>query len=163
MVLQRLSDAGVVKGEAVGIGATTLEANAALRSIVRRDTGEGYETIQRGTGRRVGRCDADAGETTTMVETLTTAAEQIEAGRPAGGLAEVVGEKGDHSNETTVALAELGLCSYVSEPARGRRRWQGKPAARAAVYGNRRPIPVARGQRLLQQPGERLERRNAHR
>jgi transposase len=32
-----------VKGKTIGIDATTLEANAALRSIVRRDTGESYE------------------------------------------------------------------------------------------------------------------------
>ena len=32
----------------MGIDATTLEANAALRSIVRRDTGEDYETFLRG-------------------------------------------------------------------------------------------------------------------
>ena len=30
-------------GKTRGIDATTLEANAALRSIVRRDTGEGYQ------------------------------------------------------------------------------------------------------------------------
>jgi hypothetical protein len=41
--LQRLADAGLVKGKTVGIDATTLEANAALRSIVRRDTGESYQ------------------------------------------------------------------------------------------------------------------------
>ena len=35
-MLQRLADAGLVKGRTVGIDATTLEANAALRSIVRR-------------------------------------------------------------------------------------------------------------------------------
>ena len=35
------------RGKTVGIDATTLEANAALRSIVRRDTGEGYETFLR--------------------------------------------------------------------------------------------------------------------
>ena len=39
-VLQGLSTAGLVKGKTIGIDATTLEANAALRSIVRRDTGE---------------------------------------------------------------------------------------------------------------------------
>ena len=39
-VLQRLSTAGLVKGKTIGIDATTLEANAALRSIVRRDTRE---------------------------------------------------------------------------------------------------------------------------
>jgi transposase len=33
----------LVKGKTIGIDATTLEANAALRSIVRRDTGESYE------------------------------------------------------------------------------------------------------------------------
>jgi len=42
-VLQCLSAAGLVKGKTIGIDATTLEANAALRSIVRRDTGESYE------------------------------------------------------------------------------------------------------------------------
>jgi transposase len=41
-VLTCLSTAGLVKGQTIGIDATTLEANAALRSIVRRDTGEGY-------------------------------------------------------------------------------------------------------------------------
>jgi hypothetical protein len=33
----------LVKGKAIGIDATTLEANAALRIIVRRDSGESYE------------------------------------------------------------------------------------------------------------------------
>ena len=42
-VLARLKEAGLVKGKTLAIDATTLEANAALRSIVRRDTGEGYE------------------------------------------------------------------------------------------------------------------------
>ena len=42
-MLQRLADAGLVQGKTVGIDATTLEANAALRSIVRRDTGESYQ------------------------------------------------------------------------------------------------------------------------
>jgi transposase len=42
-MLQPLADAGLVNGKTVGIDATTLEANAALRCIVRRDTGESYE------------------------------------------------------------------------------------------------------------------------
>ena len=41
-VLQRLADASLVTGKTIGIDATTLEANAALRSLVRRDTGEAY-------------------------------------------------------------------------------------------------------------------------
>jgi transposase len=44
-VLQRLADGQLVKGKTIGIDATTLEANAALRSIVRRDTGESYEAF----------------------------------------------------------------------------------------------------------------------
>ena len=37
-MLERLAQWGLVKGKTVGIDATTLEANAPLRSIVRRDT-----------------------------------------------------------------------------------------------------------------------------
>ncbi len=41
-VLERLAEAKLVSGKTSGIDATTLEANAAMRSIVRRDTGEDY-------------------------------------------------------------------------------------------------------------------------
>lgn len=41
-VLVRLAKAGLLKGKTIGVDATTLEANAALRSIVRRDSGEAY-------------------------------------------------------------------------------------------------------------------------
>ena len=229
-VLQRLSDAGLVRGQTIGIDATTLEANAALRSIVRRDTGAGYETFLRQlavasgiatptraelarmdrkrrkkgsnddwthpkdpdakvTKMKDGRTrlahkaehavdletsavvgvtvqDADAGDTATMLETLVTAAEQVDAVQPAGtGIAELVCDKGYHSNQTLVTLAEVGIRSYVSEPERGRRNrrnWGGKPAARDAVYANRRRIRGTRGKRLLRRRGERLERPNAH-
>ena len=211
----------------VGIDATTLEANAALRSIVRRDTGAGYETFLRQlaaasgiatptraelarldrkrpkkgsnddwthpkdpdakitkmkdgrtrlahkaehavdleTGAVVGVSvqDADAGDTATMLETLVTAAEQVDVVLPAGpGIAELVCDKGYHSNQTLVTLAEVEIRSYVSEPDRGRRNWRGKHVARDAVYANRRRIRGARGKRLLRRRGERLERPNAH-
>jgi len=42
-VLGVLAKEKVLRGKTLGIDATTLEANAALRSIVRRDTGESYE------------------------------------------------------------------------------------------------------------------------
>ena len=42
-VLERLASEGLLLGKTVGIDATTLEANAAMRSIVRRDTGEDYQ------------------------------------------------------------------------------------------------------------------------
>jgi transposase len=41
-VLQVLAERNLLKGHTIGVDATTLEANAALRSIVRRDTGEQY-------------------------------------------------------------------------------------------------------------------------
>ncbi|MCY4059192.1 MAG: transposase [Gammaproteobacteria bacterium] len=42
-VLERLHSSGLLSGKTLGVDATTLEANAALRSIVRRDDGTGYE------------------------------------------------------------------------------------------------------------------------
>jgi transposase len=226
-MLQRLADAGLVKGKTVGIDATTLEANAALRSIVRRDTGESYQdfltklaqasgietptradlaridrkrkkkgsnddwthphdpdakitkmkdgrthlahkaehAVDLDTGAIVGVTvqDADEGDTTTSRETLIEAAEQVEAVLPDGdGLAEVVGDKGYHSNQSLVDLEAVGVRSYISEPDRGRRNWQKNPDARDAVYRNRRRIRGARGQRLLRLRGERLERPFAH-
>jgi transposase len=41
-VLQRLAQDGLIKGKTIGVDSTTLEANAAMKSIVRRDTGESY-------------------------------------------------------------------------------------------------------------------------
>jgi transposase len=47
-VLQRLAEHGLIQGDRIGIDASTIEANAALRAIVRRDSGEGYrEMLQR--------------------------------------------------------------------------------------------------------------------
>ena len=42
-VLKRIGASGLLRGKTIGIDATTLEANAALRSIVRRDSDKGYE------------------------------------------------------------------------------------------------------------------------
>src|SRR5258708_20185242 len=44
-VQERLVAAGLLRGRTVAIDATTLEANAAMRSIVRRDTGETYQAF----------------------------------------------------------------------------------------------------------------------
>jgi transposase len=226
-VLHRLADAGLVKGQTIGIDATTLEANAALRSIVRRDTGETYQEfltqlahasgIETPTREDLARIDrkrkkkgsnddwthpddpdakitrmkdhrthlahkaehavdletgavvavtvqaADAGDTTTSIETLIEAAEQVETVVPDGdGITEVVADKGYHSNQVMVDLEAVGVRSYISEPDRGRRNWADHPEARAAVYRNRRRIRGARGKRLLRQRGERLERPFAH-
>ncbi len=59
-ILERLRDQGLVKGKTVGIDATTLEANAAMRSTVRRDNGESYEEFLKGLAQESGNRNADA-------------------------------------------------------------------------------------------------------
>src|SRR3954452_4083367 len=44
-VLALIAERGLVRGERIGVDASTMEANAALRAIVRRDTGEGYRAM----------------------------------------------------------------------------------------------------------------------
>ncbi len=44
-VLARLAEHGLVQGERIGVDASTMVANAALRTIVRRDSGEGYREM----------------------------------------------------------------------------------------------------------------------
>ena len=236
-VLERLAGAGLVQGKTVGVDATTLEANAAMRSIERRDTGESYEAfvrqlakasgIETPTRAELARFDrsrkdrktsnkewqspqdtdakiakmkdgrthlahkaehgidletgailsvtvqeASEGDSATLPETLTMAAEQVEAVQPDGAeVEEVVADKGYHSDATLVALDEIGVRSYVSEPERGRRCWQdkktgetpvGKRAAQKALYGNRRRIRGDRGRRLQRRRGELVERPFAH-
>src|SRR4029453_3914994 len=107
--------------------------------------------------------DADAGDTTTSIETLIEAAEQVETVAPDGeGVQEVVGDKGYPSNQVMVDLEAVGVRSYISEPDRGRRTWDEHPEARGPVYRNRRRIRGARGKRLLRLRGECLERPFAH-
>ena len=236
-VLGVLAGEGLLKGETVAIDGTTLEANAALRSIVRRDTGESYEDFLRGLAKESGietptreqlakldrkrakkgsnddwknPHDPDAeitkmkdgrthlahkaehavdldtgavvaitvqpattGDTHTVYETLGTCSEQIgevaamvaeedSAALNPEGPAEVVLDKGYHSNDVLVALAQVHMRTYCSEPDRGRRNWTGKAEEKAAVYANRRRIRGKRGKQLLRQRGERVERSFAH-
>jgi len=234
-MLQVLAKHGLVGGKTVGVDATTLEANAALRSIIRRDTGESYnefltklakasgiETPTREDLAKLDRTrpqkgsneewvhpddpdakitklkdgqthlahkvehavdmetgavlaltlqDANAGDTTTIEKTLIAAAEQIEQLRTEPEtannisdkpLAEVVTDKGYHSNEKLADLQELGIRTYISEPKRGRRNWTDKATERDAVYANRRRIRGQRGNQLLRQRGLMLERPFAH-
>jgi transposase len=42
-ILKILANHGLIEGKTAGVDSTTLEANAAMRSIVRRDGGEGYQ------------------------------------------------------------------------------------------------------------------------
>jgi transposase len=230
-ILQVLATADLVKGKTIGVDATTLEANAALRSIVRRDSGETYQDfltrlaqasgIETPTRADLARLDrkrpkkgrnkdwrhphdpdaritkmkdgrthlahkaehavdmetgaivgvtvqgADQGDTTTISETVTTAAEGLEAVADVTEghtvvIDEVVADKGYHSNQVLVDLAALDVRTYIAEPDRGRRKWKNKVAARDAVHANRRRIRGARGLALLRKRSEFLERPNAH-
>jgi transposase len=109
---------------------------------------------------------ADAGDTTTIVETAIAAAEQVEeaqadvdAPQP---LEEIIADKGYHSNQSMIDLDAVGIRSYIAEPDRGRRVWSTEPEAQAPVSGNRRRIRGARGRRLMRCRGERIERSFAH-
>jgi transposase len=237
-VLKVLADEGLIHGKTIGVDATTLEANAALRSIIRRDTKETYQEfltrlaqasgIETPTREDLAKVDrkrkkkgsnkdwehphdpdariakmkdgtthlaykaehavdmgegavgavvavtlvgADQGDTATLTPTLGQAAENLQAAAATPETAakmdtelvrETVTDKGYHSSDSLMDLDESGTRSYVPEPDRGRRRWEGKEAEREAVYANRRRIRGRRGKRLLRRRGEYVERSFAH-
>ena len=127
-VLSMLADRGLLKGKRVAIDATPLEANAAMRSIVRRDTGESYEEFLRGLAKASGmetptredlaRLDrpgavvavtlqgADQGDTTTVDETLS------EAGM---AVAELVGQEAEQRPEDTPKVNVQGIEELVAD------------------------------------------------
>lgn len=85
---------------------------------------------------------ATAGDTNTLHETLTQCGEHIrevaadtnnkaEQLNPEGP-AELVLDKGYHSNDVVIVLKEVGVRSYCSEPDRGRRNWIGKEEEKSA-------------------------------
>ncbi len=76
--------------------------------------------------------------------------------------AEVVADKGYHSNGTMKDIKSRGLRSYVSEPNPGRRSWKKDRAAQAPTSANHRRIRGNRGLSLLRKRGELLERTFAH-
>lgn len=235
--LERLAQSGLIKGKTIGVDSTTLEANAAMKSIVRRDSGESYneylkrvataegtETTDAASLRRMDRkrkkktsnedwaspsdgeaeitklkdgrtalaykaenaVDMETGaivavtthggaaaDTATVEETVLEAAVAV-AGlvaetTPAGnypvhpdGVEEVVADKGYHSNDVAVALRDLKRRTYIAEPERGVRNWNGKAAEKEAVYANRRRVRGERGKRLQRGRGEKIERNFAH-
>ena len=185
-VLNVLGEEGLLKGNTVAIDGTTLEANAALRSIVRRDTGEAYDDflkrlakesgIETPTREQLAKLDRkrpkkgsnddwknphdpDARICGVAAETNNeTVGERVNPEGPA----ELVLDRGYHSNDAMVSIQRSGVRTYCSEPKRGRRNWKGKAEEQAAVYANRRRIRGSRGLRLLRQRGERIERSFAH-
>ena len=87
---------------------------------------------------------ADVGDTTSLLATTLTAAEQLATVRTSAPTA-LIGDRGYHSNDTLLTLRALGLRAYLAEPARGRRCWTKEPEAQQPVYGNRRASPGRAG------------------
>jgi transposase len=236
-VLERLAQGGLIQGKTIGVDSTTLEANAAMKSIVRRDTGESYSAYLKRLAAAEGVEGADAAALRRMdrkrqkktsnedwaspsdaeaeitklkdgrtalaykaenavdmktgaivavtthggaaADTATVEETVIEAGAAVAGLVaeatpegsyevhpagvqEVVTDKGYHSNDVALALTQLLVRTYIAEPERGQRNWNGKPAEKEAVYANRRRIRGEYGKRMQRQRGEKIERNFAH-
>ncbi len=239
-VLKILAEEELVEGKTVSIDATTLEANAALRSLVRRDNGQKYNDylkdlakaagIENPTREQLARLDrkrkkkgsnkewknpydsdariakmkdgsthmahkaehavdmssgallavtlqgADQGDTTTIHQTLAEAgdavAELIEHEAVTApeeepkvnlkGVEEVVADKGYHSGAVVTDLHGVDCRSYIPEPERGRRNWEGKEDEQKQVYANRRRIQGARSKQLQRKRSELTERSMAH-
>ena len=205
-VLKRLAEHGLIKGERIGVDASTIEANAALRTIIRRDSGEGYREMltrmaqesgietptaedlvrldRKRKGKKLSNADwesrtdpdariaklkdgrthlaykpehamdldtgavvaaeihlADQGDTTTMPDTLSRAAEHlgtVDAAPTCEAPAELITDKGYHSRDALKALDGGPWKSRISEPHHDEcLRWHGDDAARRAVYNNR--------------------------
>jgi transposase len=233
-VLSVLDGAGLIKGKTIGVDATTLEANAAMRSIVRREDGRTYQTfledlakasgIPTPTREDLARLDrtrkkkgsnddwfnphdpdakitkmkdgrthlahkeehavdldsgavvavtivpASAGDTATIEGTLDAAVQNLDDAREIAGdesqregePEEAVADKGYHAKMVLLSLQQEGWRTYIAEPQRGRQRWAGQEAHRAAVYANRRRKNGRRGRALMRLRGELIERPFAH-
>jgi transposase len=78
------------------------------------------------------------------------------------GVEEVVADKGYHSGPVLVALRAAGVLSYIPEPERGRRKWNGRAQEQQPVYANRRRMSGRRGKDLQKLRSEKVERSFAH-
>jgi transposase len=226
-VLKILDEAGLVSGRTVSIDATTLEANAALKNIVRRDNGQSYNDylkelakaagIENPTREQLARLDrkrkkkgsnqewmspsdpdaritkmkdgrthlahkaehavdltsgallavtlqpANEGDTSTIHKTLEEA-QAVAREINEQGVEEVVADKGYHSSAVLQAVHEQEVRSYIPEPERGRRNWQGEGKAeeQKRTYENRRRVRGDRNKRLQKLRSELTERSFAH-
>ncbi len=228
-VLQALEKNRLLKGKRLGVDSTTLEANAAMKSIVRRDSGEAYSEFLKGLAVQSGietptkedlarldrkrarkgsnedwthpqdpdagitkmkdgsthlahkvehAVDLDSGaivavnvqppqvgDTQSGPVTLEAAVAQLEVTIPEtrrGTTVCVAMDKGYHSNGMLEESESLGVRTYASEPARGRRNWKGRPEDCRRVYANRRRVRSARGRQAMKDRAEKVERSFQH-
>src|SRR5271167_3543262 len=88
-VLERLAQGGLIKGKTIGVDSTTLEANAAMKSIVRRDTGESYSGYLKGLAEAEGMASKDAAALLRMDRKRTKKTSNEEWKSPSDGEAEI--------------------------------------------------------------------------
>lgn len=224
-MLQVLGAKGLLDGQTVAIDGTTLEANAAMRSIRRRDDGRKYDEYLKGlaqaegiespTREQLARLDrkrkkkasnkewmspsdpdariakmkdgrthlahkaehavdlssgaivavtlqaADQGDTTTVSKTLEEAQANAKLLNERG-VEELVADKGYHSGAALVAMHQESVRTYIPEPERGRRKWQGRETEQQRVYAKRRRVRGRRGKQLQKLRSEMAERSYAH-
>jgi transposase len=225
-VLKILSKEGLISGRTISVDATTLEANAAMRNIVRQDNGQSYNDYLKELAKAQGMDDptreqlarldrkrkkkgsneewtspsdpdaritrmkdgtthlahkaehavdltsgalvaitlqpASEGDTSTIHKTLEEA--QTELKQVELAVEEVVADKGYHSGAVLTELHEQEFRSYIPEPDRGRRTWEGegKPEEQKRTYENRRRVRGDRNKRLQKLRSELTERTFAH-
>src|SRR3954467_587048 len=224
-VVRILTGEGLISGQTVSIDATTLEANAAMKNIERREDGQTYHEYLKGlalaagienptreqlarldrkrkkkgsneqwrrpadpdariTKRKDGRTHlahkaehavdlssgavlaitlqpASDGDTDTIHRTLAeaqSAAREIHE----RAVEEVVADKGYHSGAVLKELHHQGVRTYIPEPDRGRRKWEGKAVEQKRTYENRRRVRGDRGRQLQKRRSELTERSFAH-
>ena len=217
----------LLRGKTVAVDATTLEANAAMKSITRKDTGEDYKTylkrllaeqgVENPTDEDLRRFDqdrpkkgsnaewqspadpdsriakmkdkrthlaykaehvvdldaefvlaapvyrADQADSATLVDSILAAQVNLVLAGSEQEIEEAVADKGYHKAETLAECAEWNTRTYIPEPKRKKRKWQGKPAGQRRAYrANRRRVRGARGRRLQKKRSEYVERSFAH-
>ena len=74
----------------------------------------------------------------------------------------MVADKGYHSGPSLMLVGQAEVRTYIPEPNRGRRHWEGKTEEQQAVYANRRRVQGRHGKHLLKRRGELIERSFAH-
>ncbi len=167
-VLKRIGASGLLRGKTIGIDATTLEANAALRSIVRWDSEQGYEEFLMELAKASG-IETPRREDLAKLDRKRTGKGSNRVWKhPHDAEARITRMKDGrthlaHKAEQAVDLETGAIVSVTVQGAdRGDTQTRVKTLTEA-VYANRRRLRGERGQRRLRQRGERLERPCAHR
>ncbi len=185
-VLRIADEKRLLSGKAVGVDSTTLEANAAMKSIVRRDTGEDWKQYVTRLMHEDGAIDADTepsdeeirrydkkrkktasnedwvsktdhADQQTLVDSVIEARVNLEAAESEVAVQEVAADKGYHADATLELAADLDMRTYIPEPKRKDDRvWTDKPDEVRRAVQNNR-------RRMSRAKGKRLGRLRSER